>query len=279
MLDLLTDFLDTQTTVEEKQYVLAADRVAQRAELEYEHVIEEILSVQQELDSGSALSEIINVYRQLMLNLLDMHAVTVSDDLSIKELADIVNGLLDIDNVENPHLLFHLADEEARPVEKLSIMLSQVTTLSTEQLMQSVSDVSETFFRRLKEVNQVIHHEEDDDELHMTRERIHAYRKFDIYLSAIGAAIVHVPSMMRGHAKPGMTFELYARLIDGMQPILSMPGKMIARELFAAALISSDGFGNPGEIVKANLEQFIPDLKLIGEVMVEVRQLMMGYSK
>ena len=279
MLDLLSDFLDTQTTVEEKNCVLAADRVLQRADVEFEHVIEELLSVQQELDAGAALSEILDVYRVNLLTLLDLHTVVVDETIPIQLLTDLVNGLLDIDNIENPQALIDLADEEARPVERLAVMLSQVTTHSADQLMHAIVDVSETFFRRLKEVNQVVLHEDDDEELHLARERIHAFRKFDIYIASIGSAIAHVPNMLRGHAKPGMTFELYAKLIDGMQPILSMPGKQIARELFAAALISSDGFGNPGETVKAHLEQFIPDLKLISEVMVEVRQLMMGYSK
>jgi hypothetical protein len=279
MLDLLSDFLDTQTSVEEKNYVINADRVLQRADMEYEHVIEELLSVQEELDAGTALVEIMNLYRNNLIYLLDLHAIKVHNDLSIKELADIVNGLLDIDNIENPQQLFQLADEEARPIEKLAIMLSQVTTYPSDQLMHFIEDVSDAFFVRLKEVNQVVLHEDDDEELHLVRERIHAYRLFEIYLSSMGATITHIPNMLRGSAKPGMTFELYAKLIDGMQPLLSMPGKLIARELFAAALISADGYGNPGEVVKAALEQFIPDLKLISEVMVEVRQLVMGYSK
>jgi hypothetical protein len=279
MLDLLSDFLDTETTVEEKNCVMVADRVLQRADMEYEHVIEEILSTKEEMDSGAALVEVLAVYRNNLIYLLDLHAIKVREDLSVKQLADIVNGLLDIDNVENPEQLFKIADEEARPIEKLATMLGQVTTWATDELMMAVEEVSETFFRRLKDSNQAELHDHDDDELHQTRERVHAFRKFDIYLTSVGGSIVHVPNMLQGSVRPGMTFELYAKLIDGMQPILSMPGIQIARELFAAALISSDGYGNPGETVKACLEQFIPDLKLISDVMVEVRKLTMGYSK
>jgi hypothetical protein len=278
MLDLLSDFLDIHTTVEEKAVIRAADAVLQQAQLDYEHIVEEILMTAEEMDSGLPIQEIRNTYHQGLNYLLDLHAVKLVEDVTLKQKAEVVQGLLTIDNTENPQQFFKIADEEMRANEKLAETLSRVMTWTTDQLMQVIDDVSEMFFVRLKSINQA-ELEQDDDELHERRERIHAYRLFDIYLQAIGATIVQVPAMLSKGVQPGMTYELYAKLIDGMQPILTMPGYQIARELFAAALISSDGYGNPGETVKASLEQFIPDLKLISETMIEVRQLMSGYAK
>jgi hypothetical protein len=278
MLDLLSDFLSSQSTVEEKAMIKAADEVLQRAEMDYEHVIEEILMTAEGMDSGGPLLEILNTYHRGLDYLLGLHAVQLVEDCTLQQKTEIVSGLLSIDNTESPQQFFKIADAETRPVEKLAEMLNRVTTWSAEQFMQLIDDVSEMFFSRLKNINRA-ELEEDADDLHERRERIHAYRLFEIYLQALGATIIQVPAILAAGTQPGMSYELYAKLIDGRQPILTMPGYQIARELFAAALISSDGYGNPGETVKASLEQFIPDLKLISETMIEVRQLMTGYAK
>jgi hypothetical protein len=279
MLDLLSDFLASQTSAEEKAMLQAADDVLQRAEIEYEHILEEILMTAEELDSGAPLLEIRNVYQRGLNYLLALHAVTLVDAATLPQKTEIVAGLLTIDNTENPQQFFKIADEEMRANEKLAEILSRVMTWSADQLLQLIDDVSDTFFLRLKDSHRAELEQEDDGELHERRERIHAYRLFEIYLQALGANIIQVPSLLAQGIQPGMTYELYAKLIDGRQPILTMPGYQIARELFAAALISRDGYGNPGETVKASLEQFIPDLKLISDTMIEVRQLMTGYAK
>lgn len=278
MLDLLQDFLANNAAPEDTQAILMADRVLQRADMEYEHVIEEILQTQSEMDAGQPLLEITNIYQRCLNTLLDWHAIKLVEPLPIQQKAEIVNGLLDIDNLENPTSFFKIIDEEAKPIEKLSLMLSQVTHWNVDQLMQTIEDVTDTFFSRLKDTDQALA-EDDPNELVEQRERTHAYRKFDIYLSSVGGAIIQIPSMLAQGMQVGLTYELYAKLIDGRQPLLSMSFEQVARELFAAALISCDGFGNPGETVKQSLEEFLPDLKMVSNVMIEIRQLTMGYAK
>lgn len=278
MLDLLSDFLDTQTTREEKGYITLADNILTKAEIDYEQVIEEILLTRDNMDSGNAMAEIRQLYIANLHHLLNLHSIHIKPGLSLKLLADIVNGLLEIDNHESQDQFFKIANQEGRPIEKLCEMLSMVTTHNADELMQVIEEVSDGFFLRLKDAG---HADtlEDDNELHERRERIHAYRKFDIYLSSIGGSIVQVPNLLARGINPAMPFSLYTGLIDGLQPIQSMHPLLIARELFAAALISSDGYSNPGETVKNCLEEYIPELNAISAVMIEVRQLMMGYSK
>ena len=278
MLDLLSDYLNISTSAEEKNHIAVADRALVRAQLEYEHVIEEILALDDDADSGVTLQLIVAVYRTQLFHLLELHSVTVSADLGIKTLADLVNGLLDLDNYENPQELFALAEDDAPVIEKFCMVLAQVTQYDVEHLMQMVEDVSETFLQRLKTVNQSDTYE-DENELIERRERIHAYRKYEIYLQAANLVTTAIPAILRSGVSPSMPYDIYVKLIDNHSPIEAMPAKTIARELFGAAIISCDGFGSPGETVKAGLEEYLASPQTIGLVMVEVRQLMMGYAQ
>jgi hypothetical protein len=278
MLDILREFLDANTTAEEKNHIALADRVLVRAEMDnYEQVIEEIIMTAEEQDSGLPLANILAVYRQQLFQLLTLHSITVVPELGLNELANIVTGLLDIDNYENPQSLFELADEEAPTLEKFCVMMSQVTRYTADELLVMIEDVADGFLLRLKEINQTEQHE-DENMLTDRRERMHAYRKFETFMLSISLTITQMPAILRSGVNPSLPFLMYAMLIDTNEALQGMKPKQAAAELFAAALVSSDGYGNPNETVKANLEQFIAEPKAISAIMVEVRQLMMGYQ-
>lgn len=277
MLDLLSAYLNTATTVEEKHHIAVADRALVRAQLDYEHVIEELLALDDDADSGVTLQSILAVYRTQLFHILTLHAVQVNDDISLKMLANLVTGLLDIDNYDNPQQLLAIADEEAPTIEKFCILMEQVTQHNADELMQYVEDVSDTFLIRLKSINQAEQHE-DENELMQRRERIHAFHKFEIYLESVGGAMSLLPNVLRSGVNPSMPFVIYAKLIDNLSSLEGLPPRAIARDLFGAALVSEDGHANPGETVKACLEQFVSNPQTVSQVMVEVRQLMIGYQ-
>lgn len=278
MLDLLRDYLDTATTPEEKQHIALADRVLTRIQDDqYEHVLEEILMTDQDMDAGTVIPSIVSVYRDKLHYFFTVHGMTVSADLSLGQLAQLANGVLDLDNHENPQALFALTEENAPTLEKVCVMLHGVTSYSVDDLLHLVEDVSDTFIVRLKAATHVVDHLDEQDLINV-RERAHAYRLYQVYLTSIGAIVTYIDAIIRSGGGPGMPYLFYAKMIDGQFPIESMPVKQAALELFGAALVSEDGYGNPGDTVKANLEQFVSDPKAISLIMVEIRNIMMGYQ-
>lgn len=277
MLDLLSDYLNTAASPEDKHHIAVADRVLERTQLDYEHVIEELLALDESADSDSTLTEIMAVYRTQLFYLLQLHAVDVSDGVTLLQLAEIVNGLLDLDNYDNPQKLIDMSDEDAPPLEKFCVMLEQVTRYTADELLQMVEEVADGFFVRLKSVNQSVEHE-DENLLNDRRARIFAYRKYLIYLESIAAPLVYLDQLLRVGINPSLPYSMYANLIDKQEPLSALPVKTVARELFGAALISEDGYGNPGETVKESLEQYIPDPTTVSTIMVEIRTITMGYK-
>lgn len=278
MLDLLRDYLDTATTPEEKNHIAIADRVLTRIQDEnYEHVIEEILMLDQDMDAGTTLPSIVAVYRKQLYFFFTCHGMTVAETLSLKHLALLADGVLNLDNHENPLALFHLSDENAPTLEKVCVMLRETTPFAVDELLHMVEDVADGFIQRLKTATHVVEHLDESDLIN-ARERMHAYRLYLVYLQSVGATVTYIDTILRSGGGPAMPYSFYTKMIDGQQPIEVMPARQAAQELFGAALVSDDGYGNPGETVKANLEQYISDPKAISNVMVEVRQIMMGYK-
>ena len=277
MLDLLSDYLTTNTSVEEKNHIAIADHVLNVAQMDYEHVIEEILAIADDADAGVTMQRILAVYRDQLFYLLTLHGVEVEPSVSLKFLAQIVDGLVQLDNYDNPQKLFDSVEEQAPAVEKFCVLMQQVTPYNADQLMAAVESVSDLFINRLKEVNQVEEHE-DENELNDRRDRLHAFRLYEIYLLASGGAMAFLPDLLRSGINPAMQYSLYADLIDTKSPLDALPTKAIARDLFGAALVSCDGFSNPGETVKASLERYIADPRKVALVMADVRTLTMGYA-
>jgi hypothetical protein len=277
MLDLLSDYLTTNTSVEEKNHIAIADRVLNTAQVDYEHVIEEILAITDDADAGVTMQRILAVYRDQLFYLLTLHGVEVEPSVNLKFLAQIVDGLLQLDNYDNPQKLFDSVEEESPAIEKFCVLMSHVTPYNADQLMASVEEVSDLFINRLKEVNQVEEHE-DENELNDRRERLHAFRLYEIYLLSTGATMAFLPNLLRSGVNPAMPYSVYADLIDSQSPLDALPTKAIARDLFGAALISCDGFSNPGETVKASLERYVTDPRKVAMTMADVRTLTMGYA-
>lgn len=278
MLDILHEYLLTSTTPEEHLHIKLADKALVRAQKEdYEHVLEEIIELSNDDDSGETLQKIIGVYRYNLNYVLTLLSVTVTPDIKLDMLANIVEGILDIDNHENIPELLSVSHDEAPVLEVFCDMLSQTTRYTSEELLQVVEDISEGFIERLKNNDRVDEHE-DENTLNERRERIHAFRKFEIYLSSVGASAQNVRDILHSGINPSMPYSLYAGMIDARDPIELMPAAKVARELYGAALISSDAFSTAGESVKTSLESYISNPQLIASVMIEVRNLMTGYQ-
>lgn len=278
MLDLLSEYLDTATTPEEKNHIAQADRALTRANMEdYEHVIEEILALSDDDDAGVTMVKLLSVFRTKLNEIMILHSITISEDVGLDLLAHLVNGVLDIDNHENPDELISISNEDTPTLEKLCDMLSQTTKYTTDELLHVVLDVSDGFIERLKTINKIEEHE-DENTLNERRERIHAFHKYEIYLQGIGGAVPQVQAILHAGINTSMPYSLYGNMIDSRSPVEVMPPKQAARELFAAALISSDFYGTPSEAVKNSLESYISLPNAIAAVMVEVRNLMAGYQ-
>lgn len=278
MLDLLKEYLDVNTSPEEANHVAMADRFLERIEDDnYEHVIEEILMTDQEMDSGTVIQTLVAVYRNQLYYFFAQHALIVSDELNLAQLTDLANGIIDLQGHEQLAKLFELSDEEAPATERLCAMLTQTTRFNADELLLMLEDVSDTFLVRLKALTQV-EEPDSDEELGNARERLMAYRKYMGYLNSAGGVAPRLEAILRSGGGPGMPFIFYVKLIDGQQPLDTLTPKAVAWELFGAALVSEDGYGNPAETVKAVLEQFISDTKNVANVMVEIRQVQTGYK-
>lgn len=279
MLDILSTYLDATSSPEEKQHIALADRFLQRIEDEnYEHVIEEILMLDEEMDSGTAVHSIVQVYRTKLYQFFTQHAWLMGDDLSLAQLAELANGLYDLQNTEGIAYALESLDESAPLTENVCGLLTQTTRYSVDELLQMVDNISDSFLQRLKAVVTTEPEPEDDTELAEQRARMQAYRKYEVYLSSLGVAAPQIDAVLRSGNTVGLPYLVYATLLDRSIPLETMPSAQLALELFGAALVSHEGSANPGDVVKANLEQFISDARKIAEVMVEIRNIMMGYQ-
>lgn len=279
MLPSLSLFLDDFGSAEDKYYIAEADRVLVLAgDDNYEHVLEEIIVTAEDQDAGVPLANIYAVYRNQLNSIMAVHAIHVTSDISLLMLAELVEGIFQLENHDNPKKLLDVAEEDASRIEKLAAVLSQVTRHSIDEIALVIDDISEGFIERLKQVNQHGDDQDAEEDLNEVRERMAAYRKYERFIEASGTIATVLPELLRQGIPAGLPYSLYVRQIDLQLPLAGQSAKRIATELFGAAIISIDGYTNPGETVKASLEQYINDIRVIGDTMVEVRRLMIGYE-
>jgi hypothetical protein len=281
MLPVLVDFLNENTSPEEKHLLMLADETLVRANDDnYEHVLQEIVYGSDDMDAGAPIQEIVQTYRHQLFVFLQRHAIVVKAESTLEQLTNLVNGILDLDNYDNPQQLLKLIDEDTRLLEKACIIFSQVTRYTTDDLLQFVESVAEGFIERLGQ-NNLPHDEDetlDDADARPTRELLDAFRRYEEYTEMSGSVAMILPQLMRGGVKPSLPYAWYVKMIDNLLPLSSLAGSRVARELYGAALISSDGHSNPADMVKNTLELYISDIRIITDVMVEVRQLMAGFK-
>lgn len=276
MLDLLSDYLNHATTPEEKHVIAnALEALDEVGKDNYEYGIEEILNTDDEVDAGSTMQSITDLIRGQLYQVMRDFGITLSEDCNLQLLGDIVRGMTVLSNYDRPRELVDATNSQARVREVFCEIMAMVTKYSVEDLLPFVEEVPDGFLARLKH-NEDAEAADEGPDLDERRERIHAYHKYEIYLTNEGGAPAYLTNMLRSGVGVSLPFILYAKSMTIPFELLSP--KAIAREMFGMALVSSDGYDRPSDTVKAHIEEFITSPEVIVAVMAEVRALVLGYQ-
>lgn len=274
MLDLLSEYLNVAATPEDKVVIGNAMEVLEQIGHEdIEYVIEELLNTDDEVDAGATLQSIQDLVMSHLHLVMRLNGVTMDQSTNMRMMTAAVRGVMDLNDHEDRKSLIDVTDDRAPVREVYCELLAMVTQYPVDEWMVLVEEVQDGIINRLRELedSDAI---EDDGELDVRRERIHAFRQYDIYLTPFGGAPKLLSNMLRSGLDVALPFILYAKSIP-IQLEQLKPAE-IARELFGMAIVSNDGYTNPYDTIKSNIEEFVSSPDVITRTMIEVRNLQTG---
>lgn len=235
---------------------------------------EEYLFTQDEtlVDTGEALNNIVTLTRYYLLNLLQTHEVIVNEEIDLKRLLTITEGLLAINIYEDTQTILDILNLDIDNEEKFSEIVSLMTDMSASDILIELESVSDALLTRIKNQGKETPKKEEsegDDVDAVTR--IRQYYQFtplkDLFLF----------DLIKNGLKVGYPFKTYIDLLG--RRFESLEVNTCAHTLFAMALMSTDGFSNPKGMIHEFIGKVISDLNMITKIDIELTTLLLQYQK
>lgn len=257
MLDILDQYLSTTVPMELKTAIEQAHAVIDRVDIpNYEQGFEELLMIDDNTDSGGTQAAIVQLTIALLHKILMEHTVRVSEDTPLDMLTQIVTGVMDLQTYDNKQEMLKTVSGDGAPEELFAEVMALVTCQSAEELLSHIESVSQFLITRIKEIST------EDDETNITDDerKLKSVLMTDLtcFCIMVDDHDLYANKMLESGMDVGYPFIVYADMVgrefEGMDP------KQAAKELFAFALISVDGNGNPRAIINENLEQYVTDI-------------------
>lgn len=275
MLDILQQYLNDCASPEDAAALGAAQDIFDRFGLQTQDMgYEQIIILADDSDPGETLQSIVNLTSELQDSLLHQHGVRVYDQTPISVQTDILSALLQIPELEDKHDVISIAQQPYGAVEVLAELVQHVTQHTAEDLMTHLEFVSNQLIQSVANLASQNQIREDDEMERLNRNaRIDRFGRFMDFCKLTESPI---QQLIKQGVDAGFPFEMYVNLIG--RDFEQMPVEEAAANLLGMALLSEDGYANPGAIIAEKLELLIADPEKLTKVSMAVREMLLRFA-
>ncbi|WP_429321831.1 hypothetical protein [Paraburkholderia sp. GAS448] len=241
---------------------------------DYSDIFVQILMMDDVVDRGQTVQDVYDATHDLQAGLLRALGVTVSDEARVDHLSVLLRGLKAIERFHDPAAILRHCELESHPEDLLAEVLGLTIGTPAEELLVDLHGVDQPAIQRIIEVAiaQVQAQSEDqtpEDERPDKTPYVQAWRRFREFT---GGPPVLLERFFSDGLDVGYPFALYVNMIG--PELETLPPGVIAANLVAMALISSDGNANPRTVISAHIDTLLHDLDLITKVTIEANDLL-----
>lgn len=274
MLDILSSYLTEATSHETKILIeeahVAFDRIALP---NYEDGYVDIIMTADNVAISEPVDKIISLTLEIQRQLLKDHEIVLIPDATIAMHTLVINGLMDIEEYEDVATLLKTVSMQLEPNELFAEVLALVTKKNADELLSEIESVGTSLIGKIKDITEVREVSETDTDRILKQKHIELLNKFCNYINTRNLDIVRIITSGLGVAYP---FVVYANAINELE---NKSVDDISYELLAAAYVSSDGYENPLNVIKAYIEVHISDIDKITKIAVRVSDLLLGLQR
>ena len=272
MIDILRDYLAQASSPEFVRTIDEAHAVFDEFCLEdYSDIFVQILMMDDVVDRGQSVQDVYDATHDLQVGLLRALGVTVSDEARVDHLSVLLRGLKAIENFHDPAAILQHCELESHPEELLAEVLGLTTGTPAEELLVDIHGVDQPAIQRIVEV--AIAQNEDQTREDARPDRARYVEAWNHFREFTGSPPVLLERFFADGLDVGYPFILYVNMIG--PELETLPPGVIAANLVAMALISSDGNGNPRSVISTHIETLLHDLDLITKVTVAANDLLL----
>jgi len=272
MLAILKDYLATAVTTEMNNVIINAHRLFDILEVpDYEKGFEEILMLDDNVDQGSTQTSIIELTKTLQHKVLLEHGITLVEDAQIETLSIFIKGILDIQDYEDNATIMKVASIPGMPEEVFAEILALVTTLTVEELMDSIESVNQLVVTRICNLFSDYDQEQTSEQEQMAQIK---YKNMYTLISELYPdAVFSITAYLQNGLDLGYPFLIYINLIGS--ELEDLPVELAALNLFMICMISEDGIVSPRAVIHEHIQKYIFDIDKITKIDIEIGNLLM----
>ena len=272
MITELETYLAESATPEMADTIAQACRLFEDINLEnYSDRYIELLMLDGDQNSANTFDAIVGTTRNYLVDILRNHGIALADEAPIHILVMVGNGVLRLQQYEQPEMLLDLLEADLLENELFANILEYVCPLSSDDILTYLDETDAAFLQKLQhllvEQASVRDVNEEDDE--QQKEYVAHLRKF---CDVLGHRRLIVLERLAAGAKMGYPFAVYAdptgRTFESMLP------EDAAENLLAMALVSSDGHKNPRGVIAERIDTYVADLNKITRITNRVSDLL-----
>lgn len=272
MIDILRDYLAQASSPEFMQAIDEAHAVLDDFGVEdYPDIFVQILMMDDVVDRGQTVQDVYDATRDLQVGLLKALGITVSDDARVTQLTVLLRGLKAIESFHDPHAILQHCELQSHPEELLAEVLGLTTGTPAEELLVDLHGVDQPIIQRIVEVAiTMVEDQAPEGERPHKTQYVQAWKRFRAFTDS---PPVLLERFFADGLDVGYPFTLYVNMIG--PELETLPPDVIAANLVAMALISSDGHGNPRGMISAHIDTLLHDLELTTKVTVAANDLLL----
>jgi len=259
-LTMLREFLEANTSPEHiTLFIRASDffrelSIDQDVEEEYEQTL--LLQDVSDIDPNTLLETIEHITLKYLYQYLNKVSVTLSDNISLERLLNIVEGIYALEFYENSESLCSILESSEDNEVQLAQCISEVQGLPMEEYLVDIWYASPSLLLKIHELHRIeseyLEEPQDIEKQKFFRDRLREYSKF------IKTTNTRVINLIRTGMPYGLPIQTYlTRLQDILQ---QLPTNNVAVELYSLYLISKEYEENPMTVLEPYIEVIGSDI-------------------
>jgi hypothetical protein len=278
MLDILRDYLVEATSPENVDAIEKAHEAFDRIGLQdYNPGFEQLLMINDESDQGDTLGGIIDLTKSLANGILKQHSITVSDEATVSILTEFIDALVELQQASDhiPEIL-KICAQKHDPEELFSELVALVGSQEAEHYLVDLVYVSDALISRIEELarsQEFGTHNEEDSEREFREARITRFNRFMHFLMDPELAISKIAHM---GIDAGYPYVVYANMIG--REFEELDATSAAQNMLGMAFYSGDGFGNPQDVIKTEMDNLVSDVNKITQIDIAVSDLIVRFQ-
>lgn len=209
-------------------------------------------------------------------NIFTTQGVNIKEDVLLSDKVKIARGLLDIFDYEDRSALARVLETDQNPEEIVAELLCIVTPFNSEQLFDMIQEVNPAVPQRIKDL--IVEEAMELSYNEMMKDIVQLYIHFkerlldntpfytDKYLESVETIGLDYATYLRELLKYPTFTELLSKL-DSVGKVTDDQLYIdISNYLVAIACLCSDGYTNPIEIIRSNMDKVTNNVSAIGKL-------------